>query len=469
MGVVEELESIAAPVLGSKRAWQALELRLGLGGEGPKTLQGIGDQLGLTRERIRQFEKKFSDRLERRQVWAPAFDKTVRALQHALPLTEEGAQELLHREQQLKQNETLSFQALLRVGELLRKKLPFEVAEGFLLPAGTAEAASALGVVARKLITHWGTTTVGELCAVLDEEGKGEIDDQTVRTILDSMAGVRWLDREDGWFWIEGTARNRLLNQVEKIMSVAGSIGIGELRDGVGRHHRMKGFRPPREILARLCEDTGIYQRSGDIIVGGSDLPDWRQILGKNEATIVSVLFDEGPVMRRDELERRAVDEEGLNRSSFFVYLSYSPVLERYAPGVFGLRGAPITAAEVKAMIPSRVRTQVLQDHGWTQDGKVWIAYKISPSGQASGVLGVPSVLDDLLRGSFALTSEDGRQVGTAVVDDSMWGLSPFFRRRGVETGDYVVVIFDVADGTATIATGADDLLLRVQKGEWRQ
>ena len=465
LSVVEELETIVVAVLNSDRGWQAIRLRLGLDGEPAKTLQGVGSRLGITRERVRQIEKRLSDQLNQQQVWSPAFCKTIRTLRDAIPLTEEEAQELLHREQLLARSESLPFKALFKLGMLLHKDLPFEVAEGWLFPTGSGEAVSALGSHARRLITHWGTTTVDELRTTLVEAGIGKVDDQTARTILESIDGFNWLDREVGWFWIKGTARNRLLNQIEKIMSVAGSIEIGELRDGVGRHHRMKGFRPPREVLARLCEDSALYERHVDTIIG-RDLPDWRKTLGKNEATIVSVLFEHGPVLRRDELERYAVEEHGLNRSSFYIYLTYSPVLQRYAPGVFGLRGAKISAAEVKAMIPSRARRQVLQDHGWTQDGKVWIAYKISPSGASSGVLGVPSVLDELLHGSFVLSSEDGRPVGTLVVDDNMWGLSPFYRRWGVEAGDHVVVTVDLNHGTATIAAGAEDLLLRYQQGE---
>ncbi len=466
LGIVPELESIVAALPGSSRGWQAIELRLGLGGEPPKTLQETGERLRLTRERVRQLEKRIFDLLERQSVWTPALAKGIRKLSRELPLTEDEVWKLLRQEQLLAEGESLPLESLERIGLLLGKRLSFEVRDEWLVPSGSADALDAVGRVARKLISHWGTATVSELIAILDEEGKGELDEATARIVLDAAPGLRWLDSRREWFWITGLARNRLLNQVEKIMSVAGSIDAGELRDGVGRHHRMKGFRPPREILMRLCEDCSLYSRDGSTIVGGAGLPDWRTLLGKNERTIVAILFEEGSVMRRDELERRAVEKEGLNRNSFYAYLAYSPVLERYAPGVFGLRGAKITAAEVKAMIPPRVRTQVLQDHGWTADGRVWIAYKLSSASRVTGVLGVPSVLDDLLRGSYALASEDNRHVGTLTIEDSMWGLSPFFNRRGVEAGDHIVVTFDLAERSATIATGGEDLLVQVQKGE---
>src|SRR5205085_6735021 len=120
-------------------------------------------------------------------------------------------------------------------------------------------------------------------------------------------------------FWIQGTARNRMLNQIEKIMSVAGSIPISDLRDGVGRHHRMQGFRPPRHVLAQLCVSAGYGYRDGKVFER-KDLPPWSTVLSGIELTLARLLFEHGPVMRRSELEELAVGQEKVNRSSFWVY-----------------------------------------------------------------------------------------------------------------------------------------------------
>jgi hypothetical protein len=171
--------------------------------------------------------------------------------------------------------------------------------------------------------------------------------------------------------------------------------------------------------------------------------------------------------MRRDDLERIAVEERGVNRSSFFVYLGYSPIIARYAPGVYGLRGARVTAGEVNALIPPRARQQRLVDSGWTSDGKVWIAFRMSAAALQSGVLTVPAAFQDFVSGSFLLFSEQDRPIGTLVAKDSrMWGVGPFYRRWGVEEGDYVVVAIDINARRATIGAGGEELLLRFQEAD---
>jgi hypothetical protein len=171
--------------------------------------------------------------------------------------------------------------------------------------------------------------------------------------------------------------------------------------------------------------------------------------------------------MRRDDLERIAVDERGLNRSSFYVYLGYSPIIARYAPGVYGLRGARVTAAEVSALIPPRVRTQRLIDHGWTEDGRVWVAYRVSVAAVTAGVLTLPAALKGLVGGTYQLVTEQDHAVGSITAKGSaIWGVGPFFRRWGVEEGDYVVLTLDVQKRRATIASGTEELLLRYQEGE---
>jgi len=178
------------------------------------------------------------------------------------------------------------------------------------------------------------------VCARLVEETSLVVPARLARLLLASHDDFCWLDERRGWFWLRPTARNRLLNQIEKIMAVAPSVSIAELRDGVGRPHRMKGLRLPRHVLARLCADSGRYELSGDRVLAMPGHPHWKDCLGQGEAALVAVLLDHGPLMPREELERIAVGEKGVNRGSFYVYVGSSPVLACYAAGVYGLRGS---------------------------------------------------------------------------------------------------------------------------------
>ena len=47
-----------------ERDRKVLELRYGLKGERPRTLEEVGDRFGVTRERIRQIESKTLNRLK---------------------------------------------------------------------------------------------------------------------------------------------------------------------------------------------------------------------------------------------------------------------------------------------------------------------------------------------------------------------------------------------------------------------
>lgn len=442
----------------------ALAARFGFEGDEPTTLERAGQRVGVTRERARQLEKAFRHQVQGgERLWLPALDRAVSLADELVPVASSALEDALIVESIAES--TFSVRSLVTACEVFGRSLPFEISpEGLLVRPGSSDVPAAARSAASRLVEHWGATTITEVQARL---GSNELapDEATTRLALESMNGFAWLDTANEWFWIFGT-RNRMLNQVNKIMSVTGSIDLADLRRGVGRHHRMKGFRPPREVLSALCVQSGLYGRNGDIISGGPDLPDWRGLLGNNERVIVETLFDNGPVMRRDDLVKIVVEERGLNLNSVNIYLGYSPVIERFAPGVYGLRGARVGAAEVEALIPVPVRHRVLQDHGWTSDGRLWMAFRLSPSSVSTGVLGTPAAVRDVVQGSFPLSNETGEPLGRLVVASHMWGLSPFFQRWGVEAGDYVVLCVDTRKRAAIILAGTEELLLRYQSDE---
>jgi len=96
-------------------------------------------------------------------------------------------------------------------------------------------------------------------------------------------------------------------------------------------------------------------------------------------------------VMSREAFEDECL-RRGMNQNSFYQHLSYSPIIVKHAEGVYGLRGAKILPGTVSALIQKKRREKVLHDFGWTDDGKVWIALKISKAMCSTGIFTVPQL-----------------------------------------------------------------------------
>ena len=182
---------------------------------------------------------------------------------------------------------------------------------------------------------------------------------------------------------------------------------------------------------------------------------------------LVEVLRQHENVLGLHEL-RDACVTAGVNRHSFYVYLSYSPVITRLAASVWGLRGAEVDPTRVSRLLEDAPnRKSSLVDHGWTPDGAVWVGYEVSRGVMDGGVITIPSGAHEVIGdGKFELYAVDGARVGTLnIKKSSAWGLGPFIGRRGVEIGDHVILSIDVELQMALIHAGSLDLLESFQEG----
>ncbi len=340
----EELVDIVCAVLNSEVAQAKVIARLGFGGGPPLTLEQAGRATGVTRERVRQMEGLFRNgiapALQAGGVWTPALAKVLRIIHHTSPTTSERLQLSLTEEGLIP--EDFSTSSILAGAEVLGGEVEIYAAHGLISSRPLPVTPQRIAGTAMRLVTRGGATTIDDVRARLREETSLVVPADLTRLVLEAREGFFWLDQRRGWFTLHPTARNRVLNQVEKILAVAPSISIVELREGVGRDHRMKDLRLPRHVLIALCESTGRYERDGDRVLRKPGHPGWRDILSESELLLVGALFDDGPVMRRADLEQIAVHEKGLNSHSFTMCLGCSPVLVRHAPGLYGLRGHPL-------------------------------------------------------------------------------------------------------------------------------
>ena len=191
---------------------------------------------------------------------------------------------------------------------------------------------------------------------------------------------------------------------------------------------------------------------------------DWA--LSPTEQVIANVLRTHGPVITRAELERHCSAAE-IPRGTFYTYLRYSAILEKYAYSIYGLRGARIEPGFIESLTPERAqrRRRVLTDYGWTPDGKIWLGYVISQGMLNNGVCSVPSAMQQYLQGTYSLWTADNSRVGnwTCGVIQA-WGIGPFLRRRGGEPGDTLLVVVDLTSRRAVAQLGDAGLLDEYQE-----
>jgi hypothetical protein len=170
------------------------------------------------------------------------------------------------------------------------------------------------------------------------------------------------------------------------------------------------------------------------------------------------VLRQHGPVMERGAMEDLCV-AGGMNRFSFHAFVSWSPVIKQLGHSVYGLLGAEVSQGQIDELIAARRATRlahrVLDSHGRTEDGKVWLSYRLSKAASTYAVITVPAALKKAVRGRFSLQSTDGNRIGTlATKDGRAWGLGAYLRERGAQIGDRVVLTLDLERRTAVVSMG---------------
>jgi hypothetical protein len=459
-----ELLEIAGLVTWNARDKAIFMRRFGFDGRGGSTLQEIADELGMTREGIRQITSKSEAQLKRREILTPALDRALEFVARQVPRSADEIEAGLTTSGVTKGRFRL--EGLLNGGKLFGRKATFILATDkgtrFAVPAYGANLTRVINQVARRTITRWGVATIADVGEQVREKTGKTVKPNFVIQTLKSAKDFVWLDQSSGWFWLRSVPRNSVLSRVKKILSVTTSINVSELRAGISRHHRMRGFAPPRRVLLELCRQTSACRVDNDVVAGESTLV-WHETLKGVERTMVKILKEEGPIIERNQFEKLCRDR-GIKAATFSMYLFSSPVIARFGPGVYGLAGANVTPGQIESLIPDRHPRQVLQDYGWTSQGKPWLCFTLSGNMLASGTFTVPASMKDFISGEFKLRVEDGSTIGKLICKESgAWGLGPFYRRRGGEQGDCLMIVFDLAAREAVVRVGDLALVEAVQ------
>lgn len=461
---------------------EAVAARLGWRGEEPKTLQECGEQLGVTRERIRQIEQRFVQSLPPHLVLMPKLDEALVVLERAgiLPLDEAAA--LLASEGVSKR--PFSPVSLLEAARILGREAGLAIRrirrQRVLAPASHADR---LGKVVRLARSLAGQSGVGNVLQVVDglalapdpakPQGDVQLGEDDVRAILRGEKACEFLDED--WFWFTDipAGRNRLENLVRKMLSVAAPQAISSLREGVRRQFLYRSITnaryrslavPPMAVLTAFLRRHPEFRVDGDSVASIVPL-DYREMLGEAEKVLTDVLRASATGV----LDRRTFSESamarGLNVHTLAVYLTYSPVLEHLGLDLWKLRGVHVDPASVQAVREQnqlRPRENRLLDFGWSPEGLLWIAWRV-PILTSGFIFGIPGAVRRYLHGvEFRAVTKDGqRGCGQVTVSErgQSYGYNRFIRLVGADTGDTLLAEFDLTGKVVLLSLADEDVL----------
>ena len=451
----------AAPRPVAERNLKVFGRRTGLDGGMGCTLEEAAREFGITRERVRQICTALTKPLAGKRPFAPQLDRALSTVVRRLPGGAEEIERAIVEEGIARAR--LRLPGLRNIAKLMGRSTKFGVVEvrgrWYAVSMGDARLPRVIVLTARRLVARFGMATLEDVADSAGDTHGRPIGAGLVQSILGDCADFRWLDADRGaWFWMTGVPRNRMLNQMRKVVSVCRRVHIAELRAGLARYHRLRGFSPPRRVLLEFCRQNDCFAVDGEMVTRRG-VPDWQEVLRGSERKLVELLRGHGPALGRAQLEELALSS-GVSPPAFSMLLSSSPVISRLALGVYALVGARVPPGLVDPLLRHGRRSRVLHDYGWLDGGQAWLAYRVSRSMVSSGGFYVPAGMARLLQGEYDLRGVDGSRLGRLTLGPTnSWGLGPFFRRRGGEAGDMLLLVLDPEHRHARVELGDESLL----------
>jgi hypothetical protein len=333
------LERELRELLGTGRNAGIAARYYGFDGRGGGSLQTVGNEIGLTRERVRQIVTATSEWVGTRRAFSPTLDRTIAFVVDRMPAAA-GAIEAELRSQRLT-SDLFRLEGVIKAAELLGRRLRFSITkvEGErLVHARGIRSFDTIVRIAQRMISRWGMATLTEVVAEVRKVESDGCGKKLVARALACLGGFHWLEQSAGWFWLSDTRHNPALTRIRKILSVASPISISELRAGIGRDARMKGFSPPKGVLLQFCRQAPGLRVEGETVQAEPELNS-DDVLTQTERDVVHILSEHGGIMATSEFKSVCLSM-GVNVRTFYLSLVRSPIITEYGRHRYGLIGS---------------------------------------------------------------------------------------------------------------------------------
>jgi RNA polymerase sigma factor (sigma-70 family) len=412
-------------------------------GENKRTLEAVGKQLGITRERVRQIEAKALQKLKRRTTRAPLL--YLRASMVLLKRLGEEATLELWKQELLSTGlltEESCFDLLMGVYRATNGFGKALAEEGIELP-GRGISRSVLSFKkdvlqgAHKLNRNSGAVRT----ASFTQEKLSEVE---VAQILSSDGFVEIVP---GW-WTKVTYKNVLERIAEKVIAYCGPVPATTMRHALRRHlRRLQYPTPPSEVLIKVLEKRqGFIIENGLVRLGEMRLK--QPTLTGSESVFLKMVRTEGPVVSYESIHAKVI-EQGMSGASAIQLISYSPLVQKVAVGLYTLLGTNYDAIDVEEARTRLTRVPAMSRMKLRSDGVVELETNVSNWMVYGGVLTAGPATSMI--GEWAIIDKGVKKGKLIVAGYLMRGLSKVASDLSLLSGDRIRIEFNTWTREAVI------------------
>jgi hypothetical protein len=446
----------------TERNTEALLKLWGWNGHDPRVLDSVGQEFGLTRERVRQIEARALNRINVHHFDLHFLQRALGLLKDAVPELDTALGERICKAGI--SEAPFSIWALKTAAEIFQLRWPFDTISvndnRMLVHLGDQSRFRRALQVLKRRTSDRGLTNVLSLAS---DVGFKDQEIPALKTFIELAASVSWLDESREWVFLLGLSRNRLFNLCSKVLAVCPIIRAAELRRAVGKSPRLP-IVPPQRILTAFIEKVGLGTVSSEgVIVAKADLQ-MAPASDSVEGLMISVLDQYGPVMDGETFARRCVDA-GVNPISFYIYRANSPLISLLGKGVYAKVGADVAPGTVEDIVARRKTAPRISEHGWTPTGRLWFGFELSLQTMTAGGIRIVSFVADLVQGEWNVYLPDDTVCGTVTCREGfIWSFRKAFALLGAEAGDLAAFEFDLQARTVHVRVGGPGLFEQIEE-----
>ena len=334
----------------NNRLLEVFVSRYGLDNSPPKTLELIGQKFNITRERIRQIQKKAEQLIKKSDLPLPLLFKYFNLVKKEIPCTENYINDYIKKINL--SNFDFKVSSLIAVAKLFSIPYPkFKIIlkNQIEILSNIEDEISIDPIISiiNKNISSSGVSNINYI-KNRHEFYLNNLSENIIKTLIKNFNNFIWLDKEKNWFTFF-SKRNRLVNLILKLATNSPQIKLDVLYSAITKNYRLdKDLKIPKELFLNFCKhvfeidyiletETIIFKSLFSKI--SSTQGRMGQNLSEKEKILISVFRDYGPILSWEDMYE-LLNKHGIGNAHIGQFTQFSPLIQRIDHAMYVLTGS---------------------------------------------------------------------------------------------------------------------------------